>query len=225
MYSARPGGSSSGPGRARWRGGALLPVLLVVGLVAAARPASGQRVGRFTGVAVGRTSSEQLWSQPVETSRRSGVLISVFFDVPSALPVLRLRVEAGYTQRGGLVSSDFQGNPLDGQVRSDYLSFHVETKVNGSAGPFHLFAAAGPGFDQLVQSRKDPVLEQVLANEHETVFNFAGAAGAGVRLGDIWLAEVEARWVEGLSSAYSGSFLKVRNRSVEWVLRVSRVNE
>ena len=218
MYSVTSMVSSSG--RLRRVG---LTMFLASALVAANQPATGQNTGRLTGGFAGRTESEQLWSQPVETSRRPGFLFGAFFDVPTPVTLLRVRAEAGFAQRGGYVSSDFRGDAIDGEVRSDYLSFHLQGKVSGSVGPLHVFAAAGPGFDYLVGSREDPVLDQVLVEQNGTVFKVGAGAGAGVRIGDGWVAEVEGRWVEGLSRAYSGSFLSVRNRSMEWVLRVARV--
>ena len=240
MYSVTAGGASSRgrggerdvvrgdsvPSQARWRRQvrlAALPVVAVaVALVAVVQPAQGQNTGRLTGAFAGRTQSEQDWSPPVETSRRPGFMLGAFVDVPTPASALRVRAEGGFAQRGGFVSSDHRGEPLDGEVRSDYLSFHLQLKVAGSLGPLHAFAAAGPGLDYLVRSREDPVLAQAFQDEHASVFNVAAAAGAGVRLRGPWLAEVEARWVRGLTTAYSGSDLKVRSRSVEWVVRISR---
>lgn len=140
------------------------------------------------------------------------------------LPVtaLRVRAEGAVARRGGLVLSDFRGGALDGEVQSDYLTFQLHAKVGGSVGPVHVFAAAGPGVDYLVQSREDAVLTQVLIEELATVLTGTAGVGAGIRFG-AFAAEVEGRWVRGLVDAYRGSSVTVRNRSMEWVLRVSRV--
>ena len=243
MYSVTAGGASSrGPrgewgvvrrdsvhARARLRGqirvAALLVAAVAVALVVAGQPAHGQNAGRLTGVFAGRTESEQDWSPPVETSRRPGFMLGAFVDVPTPASALRVRAEGGFAQRGGFVSSDHRGEPLDGEVRSDYLSFHLQLKVAGSLGPLHAFAAAGPGLDYLVQSREDPVLAQALADEHASVLNVAASAGAGARLRGPWVAEVEARLVHGLTGAYSGTDVEVSNRSMEWVVRISRASE
>ena len=213
------------PRHLRWRGHLRVPALLaaaVVALVVAVQPAHGQDAGRLTGVFAGRTESEQDWSPPVETSRRPGFMLGAFVDVPTPASALRVRVEGGFAQRGGFVSSDHRGEALDGEVRGDYLSFHLQAKVAGSLGPLHIFAAAGPGLDYLVQSREDPVLAQALADEHATVLNVAASAGAGTRLRGPWVAEVEARLVHGLTGAYSGTDVEVSSRSMEWVVRISR---
>ena len=102
------------------------------------------------------------------------------------------------------------------------MTFQLQAKLAASVGPVHVFAAGGPGFDYMMRSREDPLLAQVLVDKHATVFGVVGAAGAGVRVQSV-VAEAEARWIRGLSNAYSGSAAKVRNRSLELVVRVSRV--
>ena len=243
MYSVTAGGASSrgrhggwgvvwrdsGPARARPRGLALMAALpaaaVVVALLAAVEPARSQDAGRLTGVFAGRTESEQDWSPPVETSPRPGFMLGAFIDTRTPAGALRVRAEGGFAQRGGFVSSDHRGEGLDGEVRSDYLTFLLQAKVAGSLGPLHIFAAAGPGLDYLVRSREDPVLAQVLADEHDSVLNVAASAGAGARLGGTWVAEVEARLVHGMTGAYSGTNVEVGNRSLEWMVRVSRARE
>jgi len=60
-------------------------------------------------------------------------------------------------------------------------------------------------------------------DSHETAPGVAAGAGPGLRVMRAWVIEAETRWVRGLTEAYSGSGLQVRNRSREWVLRLSRV--
>ena len=202
----------------------MLPALLILAPTIGMRPAAGQAAERLTGVFAGRIDSEQTWNPVVETARRSGFVVGAFVDVPTPLAALRARAEGGFARRGGLVLSDIRGNALDGEVQSEYLTFQLQAKLAAAVGPVHVFAAGGPGVDYLMRSREDPLLAQVLIDEHATVFNVVGAAGAGVRIGSALVAEVEGRWVRGLSNAYSGSAAKVRNRSRELVVRVSRVS-
>lgn len=197
-------------------------VLTAVVLALSGPPAQAQDSGRLTGGFAGRTQSEMLWSPPVETSLRSGYLAGAFVDIPTPVSWLRMRAEGGLAQRGGFVSTDTRGNPVDGEVRGDYLSVHIEAKAGVSLGPAHVFTVAGPVIDYLLRNREDPVLAQVLIEERGTVLGVAAGAGLGVRVMRAWVIEVETRWVRGLT-AYSGSGLKVRNRSREWVLRLSRV--
>lgn len=197
---------------------------VLAGLLAGAgAPAHAQDVARLAGAYMGRTHSEQLWSPPVETSRRPGFVVGAFVDVPTPVPLLRLRAEGGLVQRGGFVSTDPRGNPVDGEVRGDHLGFHLGAKATLSLGPLHAFAVAGPGLDYLVRGRQDPLLAQVLGEGRGAVLNVLAGAGAGIRIGRAWVAEAEGRWVRGLTEAYSGDRARVRNRSLEWTLRVSRV--
>ena len=198
-------------------------LLATVALAVSGPPAHAQNTGRLTGGFAGRTQSEMLWSPPVETSLRSGFLAGAFADVPTPVSWLRMRADGGLAQRGGFVSTDTRGNPVDGEVRGDYLSVHIEAKAGVSLGPAHVFAAAGPVVDYLLRNREDPVLAQVFTEERGTVLGVAAGAGLGVRVMRAWVIEAETRWVRGLSEAYSGSGLQVRNRSREWVVRLSRV--
>ncbi len=224
MYSAtqRMTSSTRGHGRTRSRLRSLALFALAVGV--GIQPAAGQSTGRLIGVFGGPADSEQVWNPMVETAERSGFLFGAFVDVPTPLTALRVRADGGFARRGALVLSDTRSNPLDGEVQSEYLTFQLQAKLAASVGPVHVFAVGGPGFDYLVRSREDPLLTQVLVDKHATVFNVVGAAGAGVRLGAALVVEVEGRWVQGLSNAYSGPSAKVRNRSLEWAVRVSRVD-
>ncbi len=205
------------------RASAKSTVLTATLLAGGAAPADAQNLGRLTGGFAGRTDSEMLWSPPVETSPRSGFLAGAFVDVPTPVSHLRMRAEGGLTQRGGFVSTDTRGNAVDGEVRGDYLSLYIEAKVGASLGPVHVFAAAGPAIDYLLRSREDPILAQVFIEKRGTVLGAAAGAGLGLRVMDAWVIEAETRWVRGLTVAYTGSGLRVRNRSREWVLRLSRV--
>lgn len=213
--------ASSGHGRAVWKSCAVLSMLLILPWATFAGPAAGQATGRLTGVFAGRIHSEQVWNPGVETAERSGFVVGAFVDVPTPLTALRVRADGGFARRGGRVLSDTRGNTLDGEVQSEYLTFQLQAKLAVSVGPVHVFAVGGPGLDYLTRSREDPLLAQVLVDRHATVFGVAGAVGAGIRV-DRVVAEAEARWIRGLSDAYAGPSAKVRNRSLELVVRVSR---
>ena len=202
---------------------ASLAATLLLVWAAGAVPLRAQNTGRLNGVYGGRAESDLLWSTPVETSSRPGFLLGSFVDVRTPIPLLRLRAEGGFARRGGFVATDTRGNPLDGEVSGDYLHFGIEAKLSVSLGPLHAFGAAGPGVDYLVRSREDPVLAQVFADKRGTILTASAAAGAGLSVGRQWVIEAEARLTRGLSEAYAGAGLSVRNRSLEWVLRLARV--
>ena len=222
MYSGRGRSPSSVRGSDVRRVATALAAPLLAAWSVNPGPAVAQNVDRLTGIVAGLAESEQIWSPAVETDRRSGFLVGAFVDVRTPVTALRVRAEGAVARRGGLVLSDFRGGALDGEVQSDYFTFQLHAKVGGSVGPMHVFAAAGPGVDYLLQSREDAVLAQVLIEEHATVMTGSAGVGAGVRVG-AYAAEAEGRWVQGLTDAYRGSSARVRNRSLEWVVRLSRV--
>lgn len=221
MYSERERIPSSRRGCAGRRVASALAAPLLAAWFVSTSPALAQNIDRLTGIVAGLAESEQIWSPSVETDRRSGFVVGAFVDVRTPVTALRVRAEGAVARRGGLVLSDFRGGALEGEVQSDYLAFQLHAKVGGSVGPVHVFAAAGPGVDYLVRSREDAVLAQVLIEEHGAVVTGSAGLGAGVRIG-AFVAEVEGRWVRGLTDACRASSATVRNRSLEWVLRVSR---
>lgn len=196
---------------------ALAPLILPAG-----GPVLGQASPQVMGVVVGRTASELVWRPEVAGSRRDGWLVGGYADVRLPVGPFRARVETTFTQRGGLVAGDVEGDPVDGEVRIDYLSSFLQLKLAGALGPLHAFVAFGPGVDYYLQRREDPLLRQVLTDEHAAALNAAASVGAGGGLADGWTGEVELRWVEGLGPALSGSFVEARNRSLEVLVRVAR---
>lgn len=185
--------------------------------------AHAQGLDRVVGAFLGQTSSEQVWKPAVDGSRRTGAIVGAFVDVQTPAPVLRIRLEAHYARRGGIVEGDFfDGQPIDGEVQTDYLGSSVQAKLGGSAGPVHLFVGVGLSTEYAMRTRMDPVLSQILVEENATVFNVLGSAGAGVQVGPEWVLEVEARWVESAGPAHTGSFTETRNRSIELVGRIGK---
>ena len=198
--------------------------VLLVAFLLGPQLLAAQVAERINGFTVGRTASQQLWKPTVVGADRTGILLGLFGEVPLPGRVFRIRAEGNYVQRGGLVSGDFEGVPLNGEVRSEYLSFVLQVKFARSLGPVYAFIAAGPTLERLLRTRQDALLAQVLEQERDPVFNAAASGGVGFRISPALIVEVEARWVRGLSPAYSGSFLTVKNRSLELLLRVGRLS-
>lgn len=198
-------------------------LVVIAALLTLPAGARGQEVRRYTGVAAGVTSSRQIWKPEVAVADRMGAFASVFSDMPFPLGPFRVRVEAAYAQRGGLVESDFDGAPLQGETRGDWLSVFLAAKLAGSAGPAHLFVTAGPVYELRLRTRLDAVLAQLLNEERPRSFGVVASAGAGVTVGGAWVGEIEARWVEGLTTVLEGDFVRTRSRSVELLLRLGKV--
>jgi len=182
--------------------------------------ASAQDGGRYAGFVVGGTLSRQVWKPFVPTSNRTGFLVGYFTDVPSPLGPFRIRVGAGYAQRGGRVDGDFDGAPVVGETRSEWIDLHLELKLARSVGPLHAFASAGPSYGLHLRTRQDALLGQVLFEEHPKSFGVTASGGIGFGVTSHRVAELEVRWVEGLTTARSGAFVKARNRSLEIMLRI-----
>jgi hypothetical protein len=184
---------------------------------------AAQDIGRYTGISVGGTLSQQVWQPSVATANRNGFLAHAYTDMPFPLGPFRVRLGGGYTQRGGLVEGDFDGQPIQGETRSEWLSVNLEFKLAQSAGPLHAFVAAGPSYELHLRTRQDAVLALVLFEEQPKSFNLTASGGVGFRVGSDLVTELEARWVEGLTTARSGAFVKTRNRTIELMLRIGRL--
>jgi hypothetical protein len=195
-------------------------VAVAVALAAVPAALSAQTPGTLIGAVGGWVQNRQVWSPSSETERVGGILLGAFLRAATPADWLSVQAEALWTQRGGEVFDDVDGQLLQGSVRSDYLTVAVHPRASLAWGPLRVHLVAGPTLDQPLRSRFDPSLRMVLENEAPTVFGVSVGAGLGTVLAGQVHAEVEARVFEGLGDAYSGSFVSVRNRSIEILGRV-----
>ena len=179
-----------------------------------------QTSGTLVGAVGGWLENRQIWSPSSETERVAGVLLGAFVRAATPAGWLSIQAEGLWTQRGGEVFDEVDGQVLQGSIRSDYLTISVHPRGSVTLGPLRVHVAAGPTLDQPLRSRFDPGLRMVLENEAPTVFGVSVGAGLGAVVAGQIHAEVEARVFEGLGDAYSGDFVSVRNRSIEILGRV-----
>ena len=200
-------------------------VLAALALGSGVHPAAGQSRPATAGAFGGYVHNEHQWSRDVDTEAVGGLVLGAWVDAPTGLGWFSVTAEGAYAQRGGdarfddtVVPGAFGVSP----IRTDVLTFSVLPRASLSLGPVELHAATGPTVDYVIRSRIDPVLEPIL---EEVTTGFAWTLAAGVRgdVGERYVAEVEARIVEGLRDAYRGQGLSLRNRSLELVARVGTV--
>lgn len=187
-----------------------------------AAPASlvGQLPPMVVGLVGGYTGTEHVWSPSSDTERVMGLSLGGFVDVQTPLSWLSAGAEVAYTQRGSDVLLDVGGTPSPGGIRTDYLTLTIRVRAAMALGPARFHVVAGPVNDILVRSRLDPLLAQVLDEEQPAPFGLSAGAGFGLWVTERLFAELEARVVEGLQSAYTGNFVSAQNRSRELVARV-----
>lgn len=196
----------------------LLALAAATLLAASPSPAEGQGPPSTAGVVVGYSATEQLWEPEAEVERVGGLVVGAYLNAATPREWLTVLAEGTYTQRGGDVIAGGTGG-VEGAVRSDYLTASVRPQIRAGAGRLRLHAAAGPAVDILVRSRLAPGFESVLANEGSMVFGLMAGAGVDVGVGGGRVVGVEGRIFEGLSEAYSGDFVSLRNRSWQVVVR------
>ena len=202
------------PRRGRPPAGRTIVLGAALALAAAPGGLRAQTSGTLVGAVGGWLENRQVWSPSSETERVGGVLLGGFVRAATPADWLAVQAEALWTQRGGDVFDDVDGQLLQGSIRSDYLTISVHPRASTSLGPLRVHLTAGPTIDQPLRSRFDPGLRMILENEAPTVFGVSVGAGLGMIVGGVH-AEVEARVFEGLGDAYSGDFVSVRNRSLE----------
>lgn len=173
------------------------------------------------GVALGGVRTTQIWKPTLPVEDVTGILAGAFVDAPTSIPGLSILAEGSYTRRGGDVTLDVSGQPAEGRLRVDYLTVAVHLKVARSFGPVRAHLSLGPTLDQVLRSRLDPVLTQVLEDEKAVVFGAAVGGGLGTQVNDRLFVGVDVRHLEGLSDAHSGNFASTRNRSLEVLFRAS----
>ena len=204
----------------------LIPRLTMAVLVAsiaatAAVPAAAQTPGSIVGVVGGWVTNEQVWRSEYETETVEGAQLGGFVNAATPLPWLRMRAEFMWTQRGGSVSGDLNGDPLLGETRTDYLTVGVQPRVAASAGRFEVFGAAGPMLEIVLRNRFGTELAVAL-QEVATAYGVGAGVGIAARINSSLHAEVEARIFEGLGDAYEGNFISAKNRSFGFVARIGR---
>lgn len=200
---------------ARFRTTTLIPVALL-SVAAHARPVSGQ--GTLVGAFAGFNATSQEWSPDAVSERAVGLVVGAYIDATTPLTGFSVLAEGAFTQRGGDVV-DSGTTSVEGAVRADYLTVSVRAKIAVAAGPARVHLAAGPAFENVLRSRVSPGFETVLEREGRSVFGVVLGAGIDVGIGTGRRVGVEGRVFDGLSDAYAGDFVSVRNRSWEAVVR------
>ena len=208
-----------------WRRTGAVLLLVALALGSRVHPAAGQSRPATAGAFGGYVHNEHRWSREVDTEAVGGLVLGAWVDAPTPLGWFSVTAEGAYAQRGGdarfdpaIVPGAFGVSP----IRTDVLTFSVLPRATVSLRLVDLHVATGPTLDYVLHSRLDPVLEPIL-EEVTTGFAWTLAAGARVAVGEGYVAEVEARIVEGLRDAYRGDVLSLQDRSLELVLRVGTV--
>jgi len=173
----------------------------------------------IVGIVGGWAINEGLWTPEAEGESVGGVILGGFVNARTPASWFSVRAEVMWVQRGFDVTS-VGGDPLTGGVRSDYITFAIHPRASVALGPVRLHLAGGPTLDQLVQSRVDSSLGPILYRDVPTVFGVGLGAGLGGIVASRYRVELEVRFFEGLGDAYSGDFISVRNRSLEFLTRV-----
>lgn len=193
-------------------------VLVLVGV----SPIHAQRAAEpsIVGVVAGYATTTGIWKPASDSEKKGGAIIGAFINAATPIPWFSIRAEGTISQRNSDVTADSGGQTVRGGLRTDYFSFAVHTRVSAGVGPIRVHAAAGPTIEQILRSRLDANLRSVLDNESSTVFGASASVGLGTTLAGRYRVEIEARVFEGLGDSYSGNFVQMRNRSVEFVTRV-----
>jgi hypothetical protein len=194
-------------------------VILLVGL-GHVPDVQAQNAPSTIGVLAGYNMSSGVWQPESESEAVGGFMVGVFAHAMTPVSWFSVMAEAVIVQRGNNLAPETAGDPIQGAVRSEYVALTVAPRVTLPVGPVRLHVGGGPSVDLLLRSRLDTGLAPVLFRDHGTVFGVIGAVGLGMTVGQRYQVEVEARFYEGLSDAYSGDFVSMRNRSAEFIARV-----
>ncbi|MEM7414759.1 MAG: hypothetical protein AAF389_04625 [Gemmatimonadota bacterium] len=208
-------------------GSVFLTALLAAGIGASHPNAlAGQDVlaragneGTIIGAVVGVTRTDGLWKPSSTSDPVLGGMVGGYVLAATPAPWFSILAEVTFLQRNSNVVGTNQGQPLQGGLRTDYLSVLIAPRFTREVGPVRIHLAGGPTIDQVIRARLDPTLSPVL-REVESVFGASLALGVGVTLADRYRVDVEGRAFEGLGDAHSGDFLQMRNRTFGLVTRV-----
>lgn len=193
--------------------------IAIAGMMLHAPPLAAQGAGTTVGLVLGGGRTTQIWTPSASSEDVTGIVAGAFADAPTPVSGLSILAEGAYVQRGGDVTLDVAGQPAEGGLRGDYLSLAVHLKLTRSIGPLRAHVALGPTLDQVLRSRLDPVLAQVVDDDKAVVFSATIGGGVGAWVGERLFVGLDARHVEGIGDAHSGNFTRARNRSIEVLLR------
>ncbi|NJD18437.1 MAG: hypothetical protein FIA95_04040, partial [Gemmatimonadetes bacterium] len=207
------------------RGATATPLLLATAALLAALallavPSGGAAQSVTVGGVGGIVRSRQILVRASDSERRNGFVAGAWMDVQSPKPLLHFLAEAAYARRGGRFPLAGPSG-LIGEVESDWVTFTVAPTLHVALGPVGAYAYAGPTLELHVRTRSAAALRNAYAEPSDQGLAASAGAGLEARLPG-WAVRGEARVVEGLSAAYSGSAGDIRHRSVEVVLRVGR---
>lgn len=174
----------------------------------------------LVGVVVGVAGTTSIWKPAADVEREGGVVLGAFLTAATPIPWFAIRAEGTITQRNSDVLAVSGDQTIRGGVRTDYVTAAIHARVTAGLGPLRIHATAGPTIDQILRSRLDPNLRPVIDRESSMVLGAGASVGLGATVSGRYRVEVEARVFEGLGDAYSGDFVQMRNRSVEFVARV-----
>ena len=102
--------------RRRVGSGALAAGLFTAFLSAGPTAAAAQTPGSIVGVVGGWVTNEQVWRSEYDTESVDGLQLGGFLNAATPVSWFRMRAEFMWTQRGGTVSGDLNGEPLIGET-------------------------------------------------------------------------------------------------------------
>lgn len=196
-------------------------LVIAGGMALAPCSATAQTPGSLVGVVGGWVANEQVWRSEYETETVGGAQLGGFVNAATPVPWFRVRAEFMWTQRGGSVTGEINGDPLVGETRTDYLTVGVQPRAALRIGRLEVFGVGGPILEVVLRNRFSTELA-VAVQEVGTAYGVGAGVGIAARINSSYRAEIEARVFEGLGDAYTGNFVSAKNRSFGVVARIGR---
>jgi len=189
----------------------------------------GQIVKGF-GLKAGLVSANQNWeyaiTPPLETDNRLGVTAGVFLE-GLASPFLSILAELRFTQKGMSwtipITTETQPNGtgrfITMRTRVSYVAVPILVRLRLPTDVVEPYILVGPRIDFLLSNGGDG-FEIVLDKFRKTELNTT--LGVGVEAPSILPVAlmVEFRYNPSLNDSYSSNFLRVRNRSFDFLVGV-----
>jgi hypothetical protein len=179
------------------------------------------------GLFMGASSSRQLWTGAgrITTESAWGPSLGIYVDVQTPAPILSIRAELGYAQRGGLIWDEEldPDHTREARVKSHYLSVPILGKLTWELGRISPYLVLGPVMDVLLHTGCGVEVCPLFREESPTAYGVTLGGGLSTEVRDRIHAGLELRVMESLSEAYVGDGTQMRNRSLEILLRLGQV--
>ena len=179
------------------------------------------------GIKVGAVNANQIWDNDFPTMDRWGLDAGIFVEAFSKQS-FSLLMEFHYVQKGFIYKTlitteenpEGNGTYFTIKPKVNYFSIPFLFKIRFERESFTPYIIAGPRVDILIESKSGALGNSVFDYFKSTDFGISLGLGIEIPAKFIPSLIAEFRYSPSLTNSYSSDHLKIKNRSIEFLLGV-----